>query len=66
MIYKTFNGMTWPCPGEEMDEIEWRLRYTNPSNVVAASIIASYRHLISLPITNREKIIKEIKMGVRG
>ena len=35
-IYKSFDGMCWPNPGEEMAELEWRLRYkkltTNRTN----------------------------------
>lgn len=65
-IYRSFKDMTWPCPGERMGEIEWQLRYGEPSRkdlLSAASVLAAYQHLIEMPERRRREIIPELRAG---
>lgn len=66
-LYAHFDDMTWPAPGEELSEVEWHLRYggvTRSDLVVAASVIAAYRELISAPRRKRERVIRGIRAAV--
>ena len=64
---------TWPTPmdGDETREsVEWILRHGTPEQVVkfrmlAASIISAYRHMISLPRTQRDQIIRDLRKATR-
>lgn len=62
------DGPCWPCPGEAMNELDWRLRHDNErltrnDQVMAASIISAYRELIALPRVRREVIVRELRLG---
>ena len=66
-IYRQFDGMCWPVPGEAMNELEWRQRYGgDPSmsnRLVAASVLSAYSELVRLPQRQRNKIIAELRKG---
>lgn len=65
---KIADGSCWPCPGESMNELDWRLRHdperlTRSDKVMAASIISAYRKLVSLPRVRRDAIVRELRQG---
>ena len=65
-MYLKIKDMMWPAPCARMDEIEWRLRYGQPTHVDqmgAASIIAAYRQMVSDPQTKRNMVISELRKG---
>lgn len=45
-----FEGMTWPLPDQEMDDLDWTLRYCAKPRVVdllnAASVVSAYIALV--------------------
>lgn len=58
--------MTCSCPGERMGEIEWQLRYGNPSRgdlLSAASVLAAYGRLVDMPERRRREILPELRDG---
>lgn len=66
--WRRFDGMTWPAPGERLDEIERTLRYgtkplTRSERLVAASIVDAYAQLIAKPSRRRDELIREIRKG---
>lgn len=64
-----FDDMVWPKPDKGMDDLDWKLRYGNPSReelLAAASIVSAYSSLISSK-TQRECIrIKRQIMMLEG
>lgn len=64
-LFTHFDEMCFPQPGEQLSEIEWRLRYGLPSKqdlLVAASAISAYSELV-LRKTQKErnKICKTLR-----
>lgn len=66
-FYRYFLGMCWPVPGDDMDELEWRLRYAGElpmsDRLVAASVLDAYKELIRLPQLQRNARIRELRKG---
>ena len=66
-FFRSFDGMCWPAPSENLAEVEWRARHhATPSKndlMVMASVCAAYQELIRLPLRQRDKIIKELRKG---
>jgi hypothetical protein len=65
--YSAFDDMCWPIPSNELDGLEWRLRYSSPTKsdlLVAASVISAYRDLVGKPRRLREKVVKNIRRAV--
>ena len=64
-IWTRFEDMTWPVANEALDELEWRLRYSNDLDRVdalsAASVISAYRHLITCTERKRSHVVRCIK-----
>lgn len=59
-----FDDMTWPSTGEYWKDLEWRLRYSNPTRqdmISAASVLSAYRQMIYDPIRKRQRVISEIR-----
>jgi len=53
--YASFDGMTFPLPGERMNECAWRLRYGKPTEqdaMYAAGILEAY---CQLTVIDRKK-----------
>lgn len=68
--YRHFEGMTWPVPGQRLDELEWLLRFADQSAVpamsdrlVIASYLSAYRELVALPVRVREARVRELRKG---
>lgn len=62
-----FEGMTWPNP-QDPDDVQWRLRYGEPTRadlLAAASVMAAYAHLVSMPRRERESRIAGIRRACR-
>lgn len=67
-LFRHFDGMCWPVPGEFSAELEWRARHSHVAlsmgdRVCLASIVSAYTYLISLPAKGRDKIIRELRKG---
>lgn len=67
-LFRHFDGMCWPVPGEFSAELEWRARHSHVAlsmgdRVSLASIVSAYTYLISLPAKGRDKIIRELRKG---
>lgn len=59
-----FDGQTWPVPGERMDEVEWQLRYGEPTaqaRLIAASVLAAYRTLINCSSAKRNQVASKLR-----
>lgn len=66
--YASFDEMCWPVPGERAGEVEWRLRYTpealsRADQLLAASIISSYRQMVGDPETKRNAVIRQLRLA---
>lgn len=67
-LYRSFQGMTWPAPGEFMSNLSWRLRYAPESITFAeklqlASVLDAYRELIFLPRRQHSQYTSELRQG---
>ena len=54
---------SWPAVDEGLDSLEWRLRYSTPGPhdcVVAASIVAAYRALVTATRRKREYVVRSL------
>lgn len=63
-----FDGMSWPVPGERLDEVEHALRYGTPSRsemLLAASVLEAYRQMVTDPRTKREHVIRTLRKVMR-
>lgn len=63
-----FEGMTWPNPSDP-NGVQWRLRYGTPTRadqLVAASFMHAYAHLIDMPRREREVRVRQIRAAVEG
>ena len=61
-----FNGMCWPCPGEHMNELEYKLRYGTPTKsdlLSAAGVLSAYGQMVRDPVSKRQKVIAELRKG---
>lgn len=70
--YRHFDGMTWPVPGERLDELETLLRFADRGAVllmedrlVIASYLSAYRELVALPSKLRDARVRELRKGPR-
>jgi hypothetical protein len=70
--YRHFEGMTWPVPGERLDELESALRFAERGAVfsiserlVIASFLSAYRELVALPARVRDARVRELRKGPR-
>ena len=62
------HGMTWPLPGEQMGNLEWKLRYSKLSRVeelFAASVVAAYAQLVTGNDETRRLIARGIKQAMK-
>lgn len=62
--YANFDGMTWPRISAGIGDIEWALRYGEPTReevLVAASVLNAYRALIKLGRVEREAIVRVLR-----
>jgi len=67
-MYHHFDGMCWPVPCRELDNLEYGLRYwedgtcfLKKDRLLLASVIAAYRSLIWQTNAKRNAIAKEIR-----
>jgi hypothetical protein len=70
-IYRHFDGMSWPYPGDELNDLEDLLRYgpddlsdtsvTREQELLIASVLAAYRDLVWSTISKRNRVIKELR-----
>ena len=64
-MYKSFDGMCWPVPDEQMSDLQWRLRYKQDlaieDRMRAASIVSAYSDLIRRNQKQRNYIVEKIK-----
>lgn len=63
--YLRIQDMTWPSP-EHAGDLEYKLRYsseyiTRGDQLVAASILAAYRELVSMTAERRRRIVRLIR-----
>jgi len=66
MIFSTLEDRTvWPVPGEEMSELEHKLRHSGNIRtsdlLAAASIISAYRQLLTTTGDRRAEVVRMIK-----
>jgi hypothetical protein len=62
-IFRHFDEQCWPCPGEEMDNLSYTMRYGVPTKedfLVAASIIDAYGDIVRATQKKRNTVIKEL------
>ena len=65
-LYRSFDGMCWPVPGERVEGLSWAARYaglTKQDLLCVASVLDAYQELIRMPAKQREGIIKELRKG---
>lgn len=65
-MYRHFDGMCWPCPGEDMSNVIRALVYGEPRRedlLLAASVLQAYEQLISVPAKRRAELVREIRLG---
>lgn len=58
---KTADGAAWPRIGEGMEDLEWRLRYSEPSTpdiMAAAAVVNAYGTMVRLTQGKRNKVCK--------
>lgn len=72
-LHHTLNDYTvWPCPGDAMSQLEWRLRYADPANlttsdlVCAASVVAAYRALIEVTGDRRAAVVGQLRRAIKA
>jgi hypothetical protein len=70
---KLADGTLWPVPGEELAELEWRMRYgtalLQEDRLAAASVINAYRYLLTATVRRRNtkaKMIREVMQSGNG
>jgi hypothetical protein len=59
----SFDGMCWPNATEEINDLEWELRYGHPDRsdyLLAATICAAYRELVTCPKNKRDYVVREL------
>lgn len=67
LFFKPTSDTCFPFPGEEANEIEWRLRYGEPSErdiMYAASTMAAYRELLEATHAWRDAVVRKYKVEV--
>jgi hypothetical protein len=55
---------SWPPVAQELDDLEWRLRYRPPTPsdcLAAASIVSAYRELVLATRRRREEIVRGLR-----
>jgi len=66
-MYQKIKDMMWPAPGKRMDDIGWKIRYseriTISDRILAASIIDAYKQMIQDPQKKRNFIVSELRKG---
>ncbi len=63
-LYHHFDGMCWPIPGTAMGDLEWTLRYGQPTRsqmLMAASVVSAYAQMVGDPEAKRRKVIRELR-----
>lgn len=65
-LYQRIDDMTWPAPGDALDDLEWRLRHGDSvarvgAACTAASVVAAYRELVLCPRVKRERIVRALR-----
>lgn len=64
--YVTFDGQTWPRIHGKIDELEWALRYGQPTDLdrlVAASVVAAYTALVEKTQEDRRRIVAKLRQA---
>lgn len=65
-MYRHFDGMCWPCPGEDMSNVIRALVWGEPRRedlLLAASVLQAYEQLISVSSARRAELVREIRKG---
>lgn len=65
-IYRTFDNMCWPCPGERLSDLAWVLTWGTPTkgdHLLAAAVIGAYCQMIGDPAKHRQRVIAELRQG---
>jgi hypothetical protein len=68
-FYRTFNGMCWPVPGQDLGLLSYTLTYGTPTKeelLVCASVINAYTGLVNMTATRRTDIVRELRLGPNG
>jgi hypothetical protein len=68
-FYRSFGGMCWPAPSEDLGDLSHTLTYGEPTKeelLVCASVINAYQHMIRLTAARRASIIRELRQGPNG
>lgn len=66
--YRHFDGMCWPAPGQDLDDVAWRLVWNgkpDSDRLVAVSVITAFTELVRLPAKKRDAIIRELRKETR-
>ena len=68
--YRHFGGMCWAVPGERMDDLARTLTwapeghvFTMSERMVIRSFLDAYRELVSLPRSQRDMRVRELRQG---
>ncbi len=59
---------TWPLPDERLGEVEWQLRYGEPTTgdrMVAASVLAAYREIICGNRRHAERSLHDLRTAMK-
>lgn len=62
-----FDDMSWPCPGQRLNEIEHALRYGEPTKselMVAASVLSAYSDLVRCPQVKRAYVVRRLREAI--
>ena len=63
-IFLSFDGMCWPTAGVACADLEWVLRYGEPTKqelLCAASVLAAYRQMVYDGREKRQRVIHMLK-----
>lgn len=64
-LYAKIGEMVWPCPGRELDDVEYSLRHGTPTRsqlMVAASVMAAYRQMILDTAKKRAYVVRSLRV----
>jgi hypothetical protein len=67
--FRSFGGMCWPAPGEDMSNLSRKLVHGQPTKddlMVCAAVIGAYTSLVHMATTRRADIVRELKKGPNG
>ena len=66
--FAVFDDMTWPVPGEEVADIEWRLRHSHAElstedRLFVASVLSAYRQMFEDTVKKRNSVVRNLRQA---